>query len=95
MATLKFYLNSKPGADGLYIVYLRLSVSRGCVLRGRTSVRISDRDWDKTAGRPKKAVRIATPWTAAYQAPPSMGLSRQEYWSGVPLPSLFFHYRTL
>ena len=29
----------------------------------------------------------ATPWTAAYQAPPSMGLSRQEYWSGVPLPS--------
>ena len=30
----------------------------------------------------------ATPWTAAYQAPPSMGFYRQEYWSGVPLPSL-------
>ena len=29
----------------------------------------------------------ATPWTAAFQAPPSMGSSRQEYWSGVPLPS--------
>ena len=29
----------------------------------------------------------ATPWTAAYQALPSMGFSRQEYWSGVPLPS--------
>ena len=29
----------------------------------------------------------ATPWTAAYQAPPPMGFSRQEYWSGVPLPS--------
>ena len=28
-----------------------------------------------------------TPWTAAYQVPPSMGFSRQEYWSGVPLPS--------
>ena len=28
-----------------------------------------------------------TPWTAAYQAPLSMGFSRQEYWSGVPLPS--------
>ena len=28
-----------------------------------------------------------TPWTAAYQAPPSMGFSRQEHWSGVPLPS--------
>ena len=27
------------------------------------------------------------PWTTAYQAPPSMGFSRQEYWSGVPLPS--------
>ena len=31
---------------------------------------------------------LATLWTAAYQAPPSMGFSRQEYWSGVPLPSL-------
>ena len=30
---------------------------------------------------------FATPWTAAYQAPPSMGFSRQEYWSGVPLPT--------
>ena len=30
---------------------------------------------------------FATPWTATYQAPPSMGFSRQEYWSGVPLPS--------
>ena len=30
---------------------------------------------------------LATPWTSAYQAPPSMGFSRQEYWSGVPLPS--------
>ena len=30
---------------------------------------------------------VATPWIAAYQAPPSMGFSRQEYWSGVPSPS--------
>ena len=30
----------------------------------------------------------ATPWTAAYQAPPSMGVPRQEYWSGLPVPSL-------
>ena len=30
---------------------------------------------------------LATSWTAVYQAPPSMGFSRQEYWSGVPLPS--------
>ena len=31
---------------------------------------------------------LVTPWTAAYQAPPFMGFSRQEYWSGVPLPVL-------
>ena len=30
---------------------------------------------------------LETPWTAAFQAPPSMGFSRQEYWSGAPLPS--------
>ena len=30
---------------------------------------------------------FATPWTAAYQAPPSMGFSRQEYWGRLPLPS--------
>ena len=37
-----------------------------------------------------------TPWTEAYQAPPSMGFFRQEYWSGVPLPSpwtAYFHWR--
>ena len=31
---------------------------------------------------------FVTPWTVAYQAPPSMGFSRQEYWSGLPFPSL-------
>ena len=35
---------------------------------------------------------LATPWTAAHQAPPSVGFSRQEYWSGVPLTfKLFSH----
>ena len=34
-----------------------------------------------------------TPWTEAYQAPPSMGFSRQEYWSGVPLSSARLHVR--
>ena len=38
---------------------------------------------------------LATPWAAAYQAPPSMGFSRQEYWSGLPLPSLVFIPRYL
>ena len=30
---------------------------------------------------------LAIPWTVAHQAPPPMGFSRREYWSGVPLPS--------
>ena len=34
---------------------------------------------------------LATSWTPAYQAPPSMGFSRQEYWSGVPLPSPLYN----
>jgi len=34
-----------------------------------------------------RARLLVIPWTAAYQAPPSVGFSRQEYWSGVPLPS--------
>ena len=34
---------------------------------------------------------LVTPWTVAHQAPPSMGFSRQEYWSGVPLPSPYYY----
>ena len=36
---------------------------------------------------PSRVWLFSTPWTAAYQAPPSMGFSRHEYWSGVPSPS--------
>ena len=43
----------------------------------------------KVKGKSLSRVQLlATSWTAAHQAPPSMGFSRQEYWSGVPLPSL-------
>ena len=44
----------------------------------------------KWKGKGKSLIRVRlfpTPWTAAYQAPPSVGFSRQEDWSGVPLPS--------
>ena len=42
----------------------------------------------KVKGKSLSRVRLfATPWTVAYQTPLSMGFSRQEYWSGVPLPS--------
>ena len=39
------------------------------------------------SGVAQSCLTLATPWTAAYQAPLSMGFSRQKYWSGVPLPS--------
>ena len=35
----------------------------------------------------KSYLTLATPWTVAHQAPQSMGLPRQEYWSGLPFPS--------
>ena len=38
---------------------------------------------------------FVTPWTVAYQPPLSMGFSRQEYWSGVPLPSPLFVYKCI
>ena len=45
----------------------------------------------KVKGKSLSRVQLlATPWTAAYQAPLSMGFSRWEYWSGVPLPSLYW-----
>ena len=40
--------------------------------------------WVKSLSRVRLFV---TPWTVAHQAPPSMGFSRQEYWSGLPFPS--------
>ena len=38
---------------------------------------------------------LGTPWTAAHQAPPSMGFSRQEYWSGLPMPSPYCYHAML
>ena len=62
------------------------------ILQARTLkwVAISFSNAGKRKVRVKSLSRVrllATPWTAAYQAPPSMGFSRQEYQSGVPLPS--------
>ena len=67
------------------------------ILQARTLewVAISFSNVWKWKGKVKSLSRVwllATPWTVAYQAPPSMGFSRQEYWSGVPLPSLFYHW---
>ena len=61
------------------------------ILQARTLewVAISFNAWNwKVKGKSLSHVwLLATPWTTAYQAPPSMAFSRQEYWSGVPLPS--------
>ena len=57
--------------------------------------KLGDRDW-RIYTEKEKTVKVkslspvrlfATPWTVAHQAPPSMGFSRQEYWSGLPFPS--------
>ena len=43
--------------------------------------------WDVVKVKSLSRVRLCDPWTVAHQAPPSMGFSRQEYWSGLPFPS--------
>ena len=54
-----------------------------------SSFKKKERKWKKVKGKSPSHVRLfTTPWTVAHQAPPSMGFSRQEYWSGVPFPSL-------
>ena len=57
----------------------------------------------KVKGKPLSRVQLlATPWTIAYQAPPSMGFSKQEYWNGMSFPSpsvvldlSYFHVETI
>ena len=49
--------------------------------------RLSEGKWKVKVKLLNRVWLSATLWTVAYQAPPSMGFSRQEYWSGVPLPS--------
>ena len=66
------------------------------IIQARTLewVTISFSDAGKWKVRVKSLSRVwllATPWTAAHQAPSSMGFSRQEYWSGLPLPSPIYH----
>ena len=63
------------------------------ILQARTpewvSISFSNaRKWKVKVKSLSRVWLLATPWAAAYQAPPSMGFSGQEYWSGVPLPSL-------
>ena len=68
--------NNMDGPMGYYIKWKK-------VIQSQTSYDFIY-EWVKSLSH----VRLfATPWTVAYQAPPSMGYFRQEYWSGVPFPS--------
>ena len=56
----------------------------------RIALKVNERARNAVKVKVKSRSRVrllVTPWTAASQAPPSMGFSRQEYWSGVPSPS--------
>ena len=70
---------SPPGSSVLGILHARtpewVAISFSNVWKWKVEMKSLSRVWPLT-----------TPWTTAYQAPPSMGVSRQEYWSGVPLP---------
>ena len=69
---------SPPGSPIPGILQARtlewFAISFSSAWKGKVKVKLLSRVW-----------LLATPWTATYQAPPSMGFSRQEYWSGVPL----------
>ena len=64
------------------------------ILQARTRVGchflLQCREWKVKVKSLSHVRLLATPWTTAYQAPPSMGFSRQEYWSGVPSSSPMF-----
>ena len=71
---------SPPGSPVPGILQARtlewVAISFSNAWKGKVKVKSLSRVW-----------LFVTPWIAAYQAPPSMGFSRQEYWSGLPLPS--------
>ena len=52
--------------------------------------------WHEGKSKSLSRVRLfMTPWTVTHQAPPTMGFSRQEYWSGLPFPSPFIWYNII
>ena len=75
----------------LHGIFLTYKSNQGLLLAGRFFTSRDTRETPKIHWSEVKSlshVRLfVIPWTVAYQAPPSMGFSRQEYWSGVPFPS--------
>ena len=61
-----------------------------CIVSGFFTTELPEKPIDGMKMKVKSLSRVrlfATSWTVAYQAPPSVGFSRQEYWSGLPFPS--------
>ena len=48
---------------------------------------VPSKTWKRESEVAQSCPTLWTPWSVAYQAPPAMGFSRQEYWSGLPFPS--------
>ena len=95
-------MNKANGGDGIPVELLQILKNDGVKVLHSICQQIWKthqwpQDWKRSVfipipkkGKGKSLSRVqlfTTPWTAAYQAPLSMGFSRQENWSGVPLPS--------
>ena len=64
-----------------------MTLKRMCCFGVECSVYVCESSWFGGGLVTKSCLTLATPWTIVYQAPLSMGFSRQEYWSGLPFPS--------
>ena len=83
-------LERSPGEETGYLLqYSCLENSMGCTVHGAATswTQPSDFHFHVKVKSLSRVQLFATPWTVAYQAPLSMGFSRQEYWSGLPFPS--------
>ena len=83
-------LERSPGEEtGYPLQYFCLENSMGCTVHGAATswTRPSDFYFHVKVKSLSPVQLFATPWTVAYQAPLSMGFSRQECWSGLPFPS--------
>ena len=85
------------GGHGSIVIWVKLNKEKKYLLHSRCQINalhFSTKDWELKLllllSRFSRVQLLATPWTAAYQTPQSMGFSRQEYWIGMPLPS---HYK--
>ena len=98
-----FFIHTAAAAKSLQLCLTQLDPTDGSppgspvpgILQARTlewvAISFSNAWKWKVKGKSLSCVRLfVTPWTAAHQVPPFMGFSRQEYWSGVPLPSPSF-----